>query len=100
MMSSAITRFYRKWIVLFLLVTPSLLALVSRADVWCTAYYPGWEQAGMPASNIDFTVVTHLIHFAVVPNSNGSLNSSANGVTTPNSTDAVTKSHGAGRKVL
>ena len=54
----------------------------------------------MPASNIDFTALTHIIHFSVVPNSNGTLDSNANGITTANSTDVVTRAHSAGLKVL
>lgn len=54
----------------------------------------------MPASNIDFTAVSHVIHFSVVPNSNGSLNSSANSLTIGNSSDVVSRGHAAGRKVL
>ena len=54
----------------------------------------------MPASKIDFTVVTHVIHFGLIPNSNGSLNSSANSITALNSTDVVAKAHAAGRKVF
>src|SRR5580698_6318549 len=44
-----------------------LFATVTRADLWCTAYYPGYEQGGMAASNIDFSVVTHVVHFSVLP---------------------------------
>lgn len=54
----------------------------------------------MPAASIDFSVVTHVIHFALVPNTNGSLNATVNGLSLPNSTDLVTKAHAAGRKVL
>ncbi|HXI69269.1 MAG TPA: glycoside hydrolase family 18 protein [Verrucomicrobiae bacterium] len=70
---------------------------IAHAELWRTAYYPGWEQAGMPASSIDFNTLTHVVHFSVVPNSNGTLNS---GVTLANSTDLVSKAHAAGRKVL
>ncbi len=54
----------------------------------------------MPASNIDFTALTHIIHFSVIPNSDGTLNSSANGVTPANSADLVSRAHAAGKKVL
>ena len=77
-----------------------LLGCVVHADLWVTGYYPGWEQAGMPASNIDFTTVTHVIHSLVTVNSNGSLTADGNGVTAANSADLVTRAHAAGRKVL
>jgi len=65
-----------------------------------TAYYPGWEQGYMPASNVDFTAVTHIIHFSVVPNSNGTLDIGVNGITTANATDLISRAHKAGVKVL
>jgi len=70
------------------------------ADLWSTGYYPGWEQGSLPASNIDFTALTHIIHFSVIPNTDGTLNSSANGVSLANSTDIVARAHAAGKPVL
>src|ERR1700761_4248300 len=61
-----------------------------HAALWVTGYYPGWEQADMPASTIDFSALTHIIHFSVVPNSDGTLDSNANSITPANSTDIVT----------
>jgi chitinase len=77
-----------------------LLSFVAHADLWSTGYYPGWEQGSMPASNIDFTALTHIIHFSVIPNSDGTLNSSDNGVTLANSMDVVARAHAAGKPVL
>jgi chitinase len=77
-----------------------LSSVAARADLWSTGYYPGWEQAAMPASSIDFTTLTHVIHFSVVPNSDGTLDSSANSISTANSADVVSQAHAAGRKVL
>src|ERR1035437_4446431 len=77
-----------------------LLSLITHAGFWGTGYYPGWEQSYMPASDIDFTALTHIIHFSVVPNSNGSLNSNVNGITTANSADVVSRAHTAGVKAL
>lgn len=54
----------------------------------------------MPASSLDFSALTHIIHFSLVPNSDGTLNSSDNGVTVANSSDIVSHAHGAGKKVL
>ena len=54
----------------------------------------------MPASTIDFGALTHIIHFSLVPNTDGSLNSSANSITTANSSDIVSRAHSAGLKVL
>ncbi len=87
-------RFRYLWLALFCLATPA------RADLWCTGYYPGWEQGTMPASSVDFSAITHLIHFSVVPNSNGSLDSSVNVISPANSTDIISRTHAAGKKIL
>jgi chitinase len=68
--------------------------------LWSTGYYPGWEQGAMPPSNIDFSTLTHIIHFSVLPNSNGTLNSGANGLSASYSADLVTRAHAAGKAVL
>lgn len=74
---------------------------MARANLWCTAYYPGWEQqSSMPASSIDFTAVSHVVHFAVVPKADGSLDSSQNSITPANSADLISRAHAAGKKVL
>ena len=54
----------------------------------------------MPASNVDYKALSHVIHFSVVPNSNGSLNSVINDLTIANSADVVARVHAAGKKVL
>jgi len=76
-------------------------AMAARAAFWTAAYYPGYEQEStLPASNIDFSAVTHVIHFSLVPNSDGTLDSSDNGITWQNSTNLVALAHAAGAKVL
>lgn len=54
----------------------------------------------MAPSNIDFTTITHVIHFALLPESDGSIDSSANGLTPSACTTMVSLAHAAGRKVL
>ena len=70
------------------------------ADLRVTAYYPGYKQNVMSASEIDFSVVTHLIHFSAVPNPDGTLDLTSNGLTPPHSQDVVSRAHTAGRYVL
>ncbi len=84
----------------WLLLAFCQLALAARGDLWTTAYYPGWEQAAMPAAQIDFAAVTHVIHFSLVPNDDGSLNASANSLSIGNSAAIVNAAHAAGRQVL
>lgn len=67
-----------------------------RAAGWVTGYYPGWEQnSTMPATNIDFTTLTHVIHFALFVNSNGTLNTTSNGITPAKSVAIVAGAHAA-----
>jgi len=81
------------------LFAPALL-FSARADLWVAAYYPGWEQSYLAPSQIDFTALTHIIHFSLVPNADGSLNSADNGITPAYSADLISRAHTAGRKVL
>jgi chitinase len=95
---------YRGWVrkcqVVVSIIGLCLFSSAARADLWRTAYYPGWEQSYMPASSIDFTALSHIIHFSVVPNADGTLNSSPNSVTVANSADITSQAHAAGTKVL
>jgi chitinase len=92
--------FCKKLAALLLMSALVACANSARAAFWTTGYYPGWEQAGMPASTIDFSTLTHIIHFSVVPNSDGSLNTGDNSITAANSADIVVQAHAAGRQVL
>jgi chitinase len=83
-----------------LLAMGILAAAETSAGLWCTAYYAAWMQGTMPASQVDYSAITHVIHFAVVPKSDGTLDSETNGVTPANSSDVVTRAHAAGTKVL
>jgi chitinase len=77
-----------------------LLSFSAHGELWCTGYYPGWEQGSMPAAQIDFSALSHVIHFSLVPNADGSLNSSLHGISAENSAEIVSATHAAGRKVL
>lgn len=88
----------------FLLV--ALIVMTSNAPAqWATAYYAGWQQGYnntgyLPAQNVDYSAVTHIIHFALVPQSNGTLDDQSNSVTAYNANALVTAAHAAGKKVL
>jgi chitinase len=79
-----------------------LLAPVSsaRGELRVTGYYPGYRQGYYAPSNIDFSALTHIIHFSIVPNANGTLNTTLNGLTPAYSTSLVSSAHAAGRKAL
>jgi chitinase len=70
------------------------------AGGWVTAYYPAYHQANLPPEQIDFSALTHVIHFAVMPQTNGALDTAANGLTRALSADLISSAHAAGRKVL
>lgn len=76
------------------------LSAPAHADLWCDGYFPGWEEGGMAASNIDFSVVTHVIHFSIIPNSDGTLNTNGNGITPAYTADVVARTHAAKRQAL
>ena len=71
-----------------------------HAGLWNSAYYAGWMQGYLPAQQVDFTAMTHVIHFSVLPKADGELDSDVNAVTLANSTDVVARAHVAGVKVL
>ena len=74
-------------------------------DIWVTGYYAGWMQAWenyglLPAEEIDYSALTHIIHFGLVPRSNGAIDSLANSMTEVNSRELVSRAHAAGIKAL
>ena len=92
-----------------ILVLSMHFALSSKAyaesDVWVSAYYAGWMQGCgyegyLSADEIDFDAVTHVIHFSLMPEPNGSLDDSINCISPENSADIVAAAHQAGKKVL
>lgn len=88
---------------LFAIILAGLLGGIEtnvHAGLWNSAYYAGWMQKDLPAQQVDFTAMTHVIHFSVVPRIDGSLDSDVNAVTLANSTDVVVRAHAAGVKVL
>jgi chitinase len=75
------------------------------ADMWVSAYYGGWAQGcgyigNMQADKIDYSAVTHVIHFAIQPLPDGSIDDTALCITPVNSASLVTQAHAAGKKVL
>ena len=78
----------------------SFLTRTTAAELWATAYYPGTAGSVMPVSDIDFAVITHVIEFSLMPNADGSLDETANGIVGTNAADLISHAHAAGRKVL
>lgn len=99
-MNSRRAIFYRKTLSFFLLSGLALLTFAARADLWTTGYYPGYRQSAMPPSVIDYTALTHIIHFSAMPTTNGALNDAPNSMTFTRSTNLVAVAHAAKKKVL
>ncbi|ULJ76093.1 hypothetical protein [Rhizobium gallicum] len=43
---------------------------------WLAGFYPGWEYEFYPPELIDFSSLTHVVMFSVVPENDGSLDTS------------------------
>jgi len=68
---------------------------------WVSAYYGGWWQGSqLNPEEIDYSAVTHIIHFALVVNQNGSFSGEGNGITPASAAAAVHAAHAAGKKIL
>ncbi|MBI4427525.1 MAG: T9SS type A sorting domain-containing protein [Ignavibacteriales bacterium] len=94
---------------LFLLLAALVINLSvessAQSNIWATAYYAGWQQGYnntgyMPAQDVDYSAFTHLIHFALVPRSDGTLDDASNSVTAFNANEVVTRAHAIGKKVI
>ncbi len=62
-------------LLLLVLLTSSLLHAVGP-QLWVTAYYAGWMQGNqwsyhLRPENIDYTAMTHIVHFSLGPNPDG-----------------------------
>lgn len=74
--------------------------LLAQRAIWSTAYYAGWMQGYITPQNIRWSGVTHIAHFALVPNSDGTLNDAGNSVTASAASAITTAGHNAGKKVI
>lgn len=77
----------------------------AQSDIWITGYYAGWSQGWfnngvLPAEEIDYEAVTHIIHFALFPRADGTFDSDVNSIRPSNSSPLITRAHAAGKKVL
>jgi chitinase len=72
-----------------------LFALRASA-LWLTGYYPSY--VSMPVTAVDFSNVTHVIHFCLLAGANGSITN--NGLGGSASTSFVKTVHGAGRQAI
>ena len=83
----------------------ALSSLKAQTKMWVNAYYAGWMQGQnndgyLTTQNIDFSALTQIIHFAIGPNPDGTLDATSNSITPTNSSTLVSAAHAAGVKVL
>ncbi len=96
---------YRGLLTAALIFLMSIAAAKVQAKPWVTAYYCGWELGDgsngyMPVADVDFSAMTDVVYFAIVPNADGSLDLASNGISTTGATALTTAAHASGTKVL
>ena len=78
-------------------ILPALLIAVAWASAQrVVGYYPQWVQSSFPVEQIDFSVITHVIHAFAWPNADGSISHYDNML----DPDIATVVHQNGRKLL
>ena len=80
-------------------------AKAADAPVWVTGYYMASSQDGpLTPDKIDYSAITHLVHFAIVPNADGTIADTAasglSAISPAQSADVIARAHTAGVKVL
>jgi chitinase len=82
----------------------ALPAHAAEKPMWVTAYYAVWSQAGgiLAPNEIDFGAITHLVHFALSPLPDGSIDTTSqrNAITPEQSAAVVAAAHAAKKPVL
>ena len=68
--------------------------------MWVAGYYRAVKQDFMPPEELDFSVLTHVVHFSVMPNDDGTLNTQRQKLTDERIRSLVAAAHGAERKAL
>jgi chitinase len=82
--------------------TPKAPVSPHPTDIWIFAYYLAGDQDNhrLPPEKIDFTAFSHLIHFDVLAESDGTIDPIKGGITPEQSRTVLTLAHQAGCKVL
>ena len=86
-----------------ILICCSLVPAQGQLSV--TAFYAGWSQGWsnngvLTADKIDYSAATNIIHFALFPRIDGTLDASSNSILQENSSQLISRAHAAGKKVL
>ncbi len=81
---------------LILAFSSPILSAGTPAQYRVAGYYPMWERTILPASEVRYTSLTHIIHAFAWPNPDGSISYDDNTVDTA----LINSTHRAGRKIL
>jgi|GEM_PF-3462239 len=100
-----IINIYLLLIILFIIQKANYGHANAQSDLWVSAYYAGWAQGCgyqgyLSPDEIDYSALTHVIHFSIMPNSDGSLDYETNCITPENSEALIDAAHSSGKKVL
>lgn len=73
--------------------------------IWVSAYYAGWMQGcglegHLSPEQIDYSAVTYVLHFSILPNPDGSIDYTTKCVSLENSSALIKEAHASGKKVL
>jgi len=82
-------------------LVPNRAAAAIR-PLWISAYYAIWvQQSGeLTPQQIDFTAMSHIMHFHITPEADGTIDPVKGGITAAESEALLTPAHAAKRKVL
>ena len=77
----------------------------AQSKIRITGYYAGWMQGWynnghLPSNQIDYNALDYIIHFGLVPNSDGTIDSTSNSIIPNNTSSLINKTHANGKKVL
>jgi hypothetical protein len=67
---------------------------------WSLGYYPGWQQAANPPASINWASVTHIVHFTLFPNNDGTLDTANCEIYDSYARAVVAEAHNHGVKCL
>jgi hypothetical protein len=85
---------------LLLLLLVSACSASAQNGHWLTGYYATYNYSVMTTSQVDYSKLTHVIYWPVIPNTNGTLNTTPFGLSaltfSNGATDLVTRAHAAG----
>ena len=92
-------------VLLVALYLPCRSEQAKSAPIWVTGYYMAGDQnGGMTPDKIDYSAITQIIHFSIVPRPDGTISDTAQGglntITPAQSAEVVADAHKAGDKVL